>query len=418
MPKSKKITVLLKGYPRLSETFIAQELLGLEKAGFELELVAMRRPTDKKRHPVHDEIRANVYYLPEYLHEEPTRVLKALIKTSRLPGFRTVLAQFLKDLPRDLSRNRFRRLGQAMVLVAEWPGKAEWLHAHFIHTPASVAFYASLLRGMGWSVSAHAKDIWTSQDWDLADKLAHVDWAVTCTRVGYEQLSALAKDRRAEDRKVVHLSYHGLDLQRFPHFEGGRSSRDGSAANDPVRLLSVGRAVKKKGYDVLLRALASLPKELNWTFTHIGGGDELAKLKVLAEQLSIADRITWKGAMDQRDVLTHYRESDLFTLACRITADGDRDGLPNVLVEAASQGLMAVSTTVSGISELFVDGENGMLVAPDDPTVLAEALQKAIRNPDLRQRLGSSAEQKVRQDFDYQNSIRDLTALFNRSLGQ
>lgn len=414
MPKSKKITVLLKGYPRLSETFIAQELLGLEKAGFELELVAMRRPTDKKRHPVHDEIRANVHYLPEYLHEEPIRVLKALIKTSRLPGFRTVLAQFFKDLPRDFSRNRFRRLGQAMVLVAEWPGKADWLHAHFIHTPASVAFYASLLSGMGWSVSAHAKDIWTSKDWDLADKLAHVDWAVTCTRVGYEQLSRLAGQRR----DVVHLSYHGLDLQRFPHFEGVRSRRDGTTGDDPVRILSVGRAVKKKGYDVLLHALASLPKELNWSFTHIGGGDELAKLKALAEQLGIANRMTWKGAMDQRDVLTHYRESDLFTLACRITADGDRDGLPNVLVEAASQGLMAVSTTVSGISELFVDGENGLLVAPDDPAVLAAALQQAIRNPDLRHRLGTAAEQKVRQDFDYQNSIRDLTALFNRSLGQ
>lgn len=414
MPKVKKITVLLKGYPRLSETFIAQELLGLEKAGFALELVAMRRPTDKKRHPVHDEIRANVHYLPEYLHEEPIRMLKALIKTSRLPGFRTVLSQFFKDLPRDVSRNRFRRLGQAMVLVAEWPGKAEWLHAHFIHTPASVAFYASLLSGMGWSVSAHAKDIWTSKDWDLADKLAHVDWAVTCTRVGYEQLSRLAKDRQ----DVVHLSYHGLDLQRFPHFDGARSSRDGSDANDPVRILSVGRAVKKKGYDLLLHALASLPKELNWTFTHIGGGDELAKLKALAEQLHIATRITWKGAMDQRDVLTHYRESDLFTLACRITADGDRDGLPNVLVEAASQGLMAVSTTVSGISELFVHDENGLLVAPDDPVVLAEALQQAIRNPDLRHRLGEAAEQKVRQDFDYQNSIRDLTVLFTRSLGQ
>lgn len=414
MPTSKKITVLLKGYPRLSETFIAQELLGLEKAGFELELVAMRRPTDKKRHPVHDEIRANVHYLPEYLHEEPIRVLKALIKTARLPGFRTVLSQFFKDLPRDLSRNRFRRLGQAMVLVAEWPGKAAWLHAHFIHTPASVAFYASLLRGMGWSVSAHAKDIWTSQDWDLADKLAHVDWAVTCTRVGYEQLSRLAQPRQG----VVHLSYHGLDLQRFPHVDGARSRRDSSDVHDPVRILSVGRAVKKKGYDVLLHALASLPKELNWTFTHIGGGDELAKLKALAEQLGISHHITWKGAMDQKEVLTHYRESDLFTLACRITADGDRDGLPNVLVEAASQGLMAVSTTVSGISELFVNGVNGLLVAPDDPAVLAEALQQAICHPDLRHQLGMAAEQKVRQDFDYQNSIRDLTVLFNRSLGQ
>lgn len=410
MAKPKTITVLLKGYPRLSETFIAQELLGLERAGFALELVAMRRPTDKKRHPVHDEIQAPVHYLPEYLHEEPLRVLKALWRVKNLPGFRTVMAQFFKDVPRDLSRNRFRRLGQAMVLVAEWPEKAEWLHAHFIHTPASVAFYASLLSGRGFSVSAHAKDIWTSQDWDLAGKLAHAAWVVTCTKVGFDRLNALA-DRPGR----VHLSYHGLDLDRFPPFDGQRSARDGSDPSDPIQLLSVGRAVKKKGYDTLLRALAALPAGLHWRFTHIGGGDELARLKALAGELAIADRITWKGAMDQRDVLTHYRESDLFALACRITADGDRDGLPNVLVEAASQGLMPVSTTVSGISELFVDGENGLLVEPDDVEALAAALTRAMGDPVLRLRLGMAAESKVRQDFDYRNSIRDLTALFSGS---
>lgn len=408
VPKPTKIVVLLKGYPRLSETFIAQELLGLEQAGFALELVAMRRPTDKKRHPVHDEIQAPVHYLPEYLHEEPGRVLKALWAVRRLSGFRPVLTQFFKDLRRDFSRNRFRRLGQAMVLVAEWPGKADWLHAHFIHTPASVAFYASLLGSRGFSVSAHAKDIWTSESWDLADKLAHATWVVTCTKVGFDRLSALA-----DGRGSVHLSYHGLDLDRFPHFEGVRPARDGSDNADPLRLLSVGRAVKKKGYDVLLRALSALPADLNWHFTHIGGGDELARLQALADQLGIASCITWKGAMDQRDVLTHYRDSDLFALACRITADGDRDGLPNVLVEAASQGLMPVSTTVSGISELFINGENGLLVEPDDAQALAVALEKSMRDPALRARLGSAAEGKVRRDFDYRNSIRDLTDLFS-----
>lgn len=116
---AKKIVVLLKGYPRLSETFIAQELLGLEKAGLKLELMSMRRPTDKKRHPVHDEISAPVTYLPEYLHEEPLRVLKALWGCRKKPGFTKALRQFLSDLPHDLSRNRFRRFGQAAVLANE-----------------------------------------------------------------------------------------------------------------------------------------------------------------------------------------------------------------------------------------------------------------------------------------------------------
>lgn len=407
MVPNRKILVLLKGYPRLSETFIAQELLGLEKAGFELAIVAMRRPTDKKRHPVHDEIRASVDYLPEYLREEPLRVLKAIWKIRKLPGFRPALKQFWRDLKRDVSRNRVRRFGQAAVLVAEWPHEARWLHVHFIHTPASVANYASQISGMPWTVSAHAKDIWTSKDWDLAEKLARADWAVTCTAVGYQKLNSLSCGRGN-----VNLSYHGLDLERFPHFDGERSVRDGKDPADPVRILSVGRAVKKKGYDTILKALARLPADLHWRFTHIGGGGELPGLKALAEELGIADKIVWTGSMDQRDVLTHYREADIFTLACRISADGDRDGLPNVLVEAASQRLMAVSTTVSGISELFRNEENALLVEPDEVEALSEALSRAVTTPSLRHGLGAAAETRVRRDFDYHDSIRDLDRLF------
>jgi glycosyltransferase involved in cell wall biosynthesis len=399
--------VVLKGYPRLSETFIAQELLGLEKAGFDLTLISMRRPTDKKRHPVHDEIKARVVYLPEYLHEEPLRVLKGLISAFRKPGFGALLGRFFKDLPRDISRNRFRRLGQAMVLAREWPDNGEWLHAHFIHTPASVTEYTSILTGVPWTCSAHAKDIWTSPDWELTEKLTSARWAVTCTRNGYEHMRTLTARKDA-----VHLSYHGLDLARFGHFSGERSGRDGSDASAPVSLLSVGRAVEKKGYDTLLQALALLPRELNWRFEHIGGGGELSKLKVLAAELGLSGQITWKGALAQEEVLEHYRRADIFALACRIAANGDRDGLPNVLVEASSQRLPCISTSVSGVPELLVDGENGLLVLPDDPAALADALETAIRNPALRQRLGDAAEMRVRGHFDYNASITQLSQLF------
>lgn len=340
MPPRRKILVVLKGYPRLSETFIAQELLGLEKAGFDLTLISMRRPTDRKRHPVHDEIRARVVYLPEYLHEEPIRVLKGLIAGFSKPGFKALIKRFLADLKRDISRNRFRRLGQALVLGREWPDGGEWLHAHFIHTPASVTEYASILTGTPWTCSAHAKDIWTSPDWELHEKLGSARWAVTCTRTGYEHM------RELTDRKdAVHLSYHGLDLARFGHFAGERSDRTGSDPDDPAFILSVGRAVEKKGYDVLLQALALLPADLHWRMDHIGGGEELAKLKVLATELGISGRIVWKGALAQEEVLDHYRRADLFALACRIAANGDRDGLPNVLVEARASGSSASRPT-------------------------------------------------------------------------
>ena len=407
MTKDRKIIVVLKGYPRLSETFIAQELLGLERAGFDLELVALRRPTDNKRHPVHDEIRAPVRYLPEYLHQEPLRVIRALWACRKKPGFKRAVSAFWADFKRDITRNRVRRLGQAAVLAAEWPKDGSWLHAHFIHTPASVARYTSLITGNPWTCSAHAKDIWISPDWELAGKIASTRWVVTCTHVGYSHLRRLGGTR-----ENVHLSYHGLDFSRFHRFDGVRPMRDGSLAEEPVSILSVGRAVKKKGFDVLLQAIALLPPDLNWRFEHIGAGDQVAGLKRLAEKLGIADRISWKGALDQQDVLAHYRDADIFALACRIAADGDRDGLPNVLVEASSQRLVCVSTTISGVPELLSDGENGFLVPPEDPQALAAALERAIRNPELRRQLGDAAEHRVRSEFDHNTSIRQLETLF------
>ena len=134
----------------------------------------------------------------------------------------------------------------------------------------------------------------------------------------------------------------------------------------------------------------------------------------LAAELGIADRVVWKGALAQDEVLAHYRQADIFALACRITADGDRDGLPNVLVEASSQGLVCVSTNISGVPELLDDGDNGLVVPPDDPAALAAALERAMRDPALRQRLGEAAEQKVRTHFDYHSSIRQLAGLFER----
>jgi len=405
----KKIVVLLKGYPRLSETFIAQELLGLEKAGLELELVAMRRPTDKKRHPVHDEIKAPVSYLPEYLHEEPIRVLRALWACRKRPGFGKAFKRFLCDFRHDVNRNRIRRFGQAAVLAAEWPDNGGWLHVHFIHTPASVAAYTHLLTDIPWTISAHAKDIWTSNDHDLSGKLNSARWAVTCTASGYEHLRNLAADKGS-----VHLSYHGLDLTRFPHFDADRPINDGSDAARPITILSVGRAVEKKGIDILLKALASLPSSLHWQLVHIGGGEKLESLKALSNSLGLADRVTWKGAMDQKEVLDHYRKADLFALACRITQDGDRDGLPNVLVEAASQKLACLSTNISGIPEFFISGENGLLTNQEDVAAFTTALHTLITDPALRTRLGVAAEQKVRTAFDNNTSIAHLKSLFEQ----
>ncbi len=401
------VAVILKGYPRLSETFIAQEIRELERLGLDIRIVSLRHPTDRSRHPVHREIVAPVRYLPEYLHREPLRVLRGLAAARKRPGFTRARSAWLRDLRRDPTRNRVRRFGQACVLAAELEPDITRLHAHFLHTPASVARYAALMLGLPWSCSAHAKDIWTTADWEIAEKLAELEWAVTCTAAGRDRLRALAP---APDR--VGLVYHGLDLARFPPPREARPPRDGSRESDPVIVLSVGRAVEKKGYDDMLDALAGLAPGLSWRLRHIGGGGLTARLKARAARLGIADRIDWLGAQPQETVLRELRHADLFVLASKVAADGDRDGLPNVLMEAQSQGLAVVATRVSAIPELIDDCRTGLLVSPGDPQALAGALTRLILDPALRVRLGQAGMARLRNAFALAANIEGVARRF------
>lgn len=394
------IGVVLKGYPRLSETFIAQELLELERGGFDLRIISLRQPTDKARHPIHGEIRAPVLYLPEYLLDDPRRVWRAWRIARRLPGYRAARRAFLRDLRRDPTPNRLRRFGQGLVIAAEAAPPLAALYAHFIHTPSSAARYAALMTGLPFAISAHAKDIWTTPAWELAEKLADCCWCVTCTRAGHAELSRHAA---AAAHKVA-LVYHGIDLERFPPAPT-RATRRGDAAGAAVHILAVGRAVPKKGLDTLIRALALLPPEFHWQFTHIGDGPLRKELAALATSLGMADRCRFAGALSQQEVRAAYRDADLFALPCRIDASGDRDGLPNVIVEALSQGLAVISTPVSGIPELLEDGVNGRIVPPEQPDALADALLGLGRDSDLRARLGAAGQQRVHAQFSHRATI-------------
>lgn len=405
MNEPPSLAVVLKGYPRLSETFIAQEIEGLERRGLQLLLVSLRHPTDIRHHPVHERIRAAVSYLPEYLYQEPLRVLRGWWAARRLPGYRAARAQWLRDWPRDPTPNRGRRWGQALVLARELPASVRWLHVHFLHTPASVARYTAMMRGLPWSGSAHAKDIWTTPDWEIAEKLADCRWLVTCTAAGRDRLAALAPTPQ-----TVMLVYHGLDLARLPPGPTTRAMRDGRDEGDPVVILSVGRRVEKKGLDDVLDALAVLPKDLHWRFEHVGGGPLGAKLKARAAQLGVAERCVWHGAREQAFVFEAYARADVFVLASKVAGDGDRDGLPNVLMEAQFAGLACVATRVSAIPELIDDGDSGLLVPPADPAALAAALESVIRDPVRRARLAARGGDIVRTRFSFDQGVEHIAA--------
>ncbi len=197
------------------------------------------------------------------------------------------------------------------------------------------------------------------------------------------------------------------------HTRGGDRHAPVAIQPTPCAFLQSAGRCEKKGFDTLLKALALLPRGLHWRLTHIGFGGELGNLKSAAEALGISERVSWLGTLDQRDVLEQYRMSDLFVLPSRIADDGDRDGLPNVLMEAASQRLATISTTISGIPELVRNGVDGILLEPDDPDALGAAILRLGGDPGLRATLGNNAERRVRSEFDHQSGIAFLMELFN-----
>ncbi len=407
-----RIAVVVKGYPRLSETFITQEILGLEARGLDLAIWSLRHPTDRAVHPMNEAVRAPVTYLPEYLHHAPLRVLRGLLAALRRPGWGDLLALWRRDFSRDATRNRLRRLGQAVVLARELDPAVSHIHVHYLHTPASVVRYAAHLTGRTWSASAHAKDIWTTPDWELAEKLddPRLSFAVTCTRVGAAKLRSVS----ARPERVA-LVYHGLDLARFPSPPPARPARDGSDPADPLRIVTVGRAVAKKGFDDLLDALAALPPDLHWRLAHVGGGEMLVALKARAAAVGLAERVAFLGARAQPEVVALLREADLFVLPSKAARSGDRDGLPNVIMEAASQALAVIATDFAAIPEFLRDGVEGRLVPAGDWGALSNAINLLARDPIARTAFGAAARHRLEAAFGAEPGLARLVGLLRRA---
>ncbi len=401
------LAVVLKGYPRLSETFIAQELRALESRGHRFDIWSLRHPYDDRIHPIHEEILAPRHYLPEYLYQEPLRVLRSVLRAARDQRFWTVARIWLRDFRRDFTLNRIRRLGQACVLAVELPEDTRFLYAHFLHTPASVTRYAALMRGIGWGFSAHAKDIWTIPDWEKREKIADCSFGVTCTGTGAEHLKDLD-----DGGGKIDLVYHGLDLRRFPPPPEIRH------ASNRFTILSVGRLVPKKGYGDLMEALSQLPRNLDWRFIHIGGGELRKGIEMRARRLEIDDRIEWRGKRAQQDVIAALRSSDLFVLPSVIADDGDRDGLPNVLMEAASQKLPILSTGISAIPEFITNGEHGTLVPPGDARALARAITELAAQPERRAAMADAAYRRLRAGFGMEAGIEVIDRRLRAALAE
>jgi glycosyltransferase involved in cell wall biosynthesis len=286
------------------------------------------------------------------------------------------------------------------------------LHAHFAHGSTTVAWLASTVSGVGFSFTGHAKDVYSDSlnpAGLLGRKLRAATFAVTCTAAGREHL------QRADPATQVHCVYHGLnaDLAQLLGDQPPRRSANGS-----LRVLGVGRLVPKKGFDTLVEASSLLADRGVEVEATLAGedGEHSEEIRRLIAARGVERRFELAGPLDQSELHRAYLGADVFCLPCRILADGDRDGIPNVLVEAMACGLPVVTTPVSGIPELVRAEDNGLLVPPDDPEAVAEALLRLRTDPDLAARLGRAGRESVLRRFDGDHLARRLASLFEESI--
>lgn len=404
------IGMILKGYPRLSETFISNEILLLESLGVRIHVISMRPGREGFAHESVRRIRARADYLPSELWTGLHRLLPpflALLR-KRPRQAREALRLAWGRFKRTRRLATFKHLLQgAYVARRILPGSGiTHLHAHFAHSPTSVALFASVLGGLPFSFTAHAKDVWTQEPEQLAEKIDRARFVITCTERNRAYLSGLGSGRTP-----VRTVYHGIDLGFFS--PNGRPA----AAKPPYFILTVARLTGKKGLSTVLKALALLRgRGIPFRYELVGDGEDRAELASLGRELGLDGLMSMPGAQTHDTIREKYRQADAFVLGCRVMGNGDRDGIPNVLAESMAMGVPVVATTVSALPELVEDGISGLLVPPDDPEAMADALERTLTDQDLRRRMIPAARDKVRQRFDNQRLIRNLAGLLRSEI--
>jgi glycosyltransferase involved in cell wall biosynthesis len=280
------------------------------------------------------------------------------------------------------------------------------LHAHFANLPASVAELVHRLSGISFSFTAHAKDIYLSSHRELSRKMRAAKFVLTCTGYNKKYLEAIGSGSTP-----IYLAYHGVDLSRFQAIEPAR--REGAP-----QLLSVGRFCEKKGFPYLIRACHIL-KERGWRFSCaiVGWGPLREQLEKLIAELNLASQVSLLAEMTHDRLVAMYQAADVFVLPSILAQDGDRDGIPNVLIEAMAMRLPVVSTAVSGIPELVDHMQNGLLVPEKDATVLASAVEILLSSPELRARLGENGRSKVLRRFTLEPNVRVIQDLLLAAAG-
>jgi len=409
-----RVAYLVKTFPRLSETFILNEILGVEELGLELEIFSLRKlpPESEPVHPDVTKVKGPVRYIPSFIRPLWPPGL-ALLLFSHLALLFAVPMRYFAAVRFYFSSGNSPRLKdflQAGYLArALRRGKFTHLHAHFANLPTTVAEIVKHLTGIRYSFTAHAKDVYVTPPSELARKIKKAECVLTCTAVNQRYLAELA-----DQGTPIRLAYHGIDVNRFRALRSGDPPQNGEV---PL-ILSVARLCEKKGLEFLIEACRILvDRGVAFQCRIVGYGPLEDKLQKMIVDLSLQDRVFLLGKMTQDQLATLYPQADLFVLPCLVLENGDRDGIPNVLFEAMVCGVPIICTEVAGVCELIEHQKNGLLVEQRNATALADAMQLLIGSPDLRNELARKGRQTVLEGFTRESSARSVYNILSSMLG-
>ena len=391
-----RVGYVLKMYPRYSETFIVTEILAHEAAGLRLEIFSLRAPVDTHFQDAIARVRSSVQYIPS--HTPRAQQLWALFEeaAAELPNFWKIVGEFSSEEVCDVF--------QAVLLAIAVRQKGlTHLHAHFATVATSIARMAAKLAGISYSFTAHAKDIFHSDvsDADLRRKLLDAHAAVTVSEYNLRYL----RDRHGRAASRVTRIYNGVDLTLFPYSPGAERDND---------IVAVGRLVEKKGFHDLLTACALLRDRRRPVSCRIVGSGPLeADLRSYMRELSLDKKVVAIGPRPQFSVVKEMARARIFVAPSVEAQDGNRDGLPTVLLEAMALGTPCVGTPIAGIPEALIHEQTGLLVPPGDPQSLAGAMERLLADATLRGRLARNARDHVESEFDIDQNTVALRHVFS-----
>jgi glycosyltransferase involved in cell wall biosynthesis len=415
---NKQIGYLLRSYPRLSQTFVLNEILALEKIGVSIQIFALTDPHERVVQMQVDQVRAPVHYLEE--NTQPQSVWSMLNENTQvaqwhLKGYLHALVYIAANKRIDqgyTASNRWVCFLQAVHLIYllrlkkySPEKKIDHLHAHFAHDPALIAFLVHCITGLPFTFTAHARDLFQVPEQILTDRIQRASAVITCCRANLEYLQKIAPSQRSK----FSLVYHGVNLKDFEPIQNAGTNSD----PDSPLILSVGRLVEKKGFQDLLQALLTVKRSgQHFRCVIYGDGPLHQRLRDWIEEHNMAGEIILKGDITQQELISVYQNASLFILTPVQTEDGDRDGIPNVLLEAMAMGLPVITTAVSGIPELVENNQNGLLYQPRDVDGISSGIIELLGNADKRRQLGSAGSKKVREQFDIAEAAKQLKTLF------